>query len=54
MFNEGLYILIVVLVFAVLYVNHQFLFLGAGAESVLFHVELVLLLGYVVYRITRS
>lgn len=52
--NEGLYILIVVLVFALLYMNHLFLFLGAGTETVLFNVELLLLLGYVVFRIYKN
>lgn len=53
MMNEGLYILIVVLAFALLYLNHQFLFLGVGVENVLYHIELLLLLGYILYRIRK-
>ena len=52
--NEGFYILIVVLVFALLYLDRLFNFLGADVVGWGYHVELLLLLGYVIYRIKKS
>ena len=52
--NEGVYILILVLVFAALYLNRIFGFLGVAWEGYLFHAELVLFLIYVFWKMRKS
>lgn len=52
--KDGFYILILVLAFSALYLNHQFGFLTAEQETLLYHVELVLMLCYILYRIWKE
>lgn len=52
--NEGLYILLIVIVFAILYVDHMFQFLSGDWQSNLFHIELGLMLIGVLLKIREK